>query len=143
MSRTIALVSCVKSKHSGPLPAEELYCSDWFKKASTYAKKSANEWYILSAKYYLLPPHEIIETYDLTLKGMKVAEKRIWANTVFQQLAPKINPEDQVIVLAGKDYRKYLLQPIQDLGCNVEIPMEGLLQGEQLRWLKQRLEDSK
>jgi len=50
VSKTIALVSCVKSKYPGPLPAEELYCSDWFKKTSAYAKKSVNEWHVLKLK---------------------------------------------------------------------------------------------
>jgi hypothetical protein len=32
-----------------------------------------------------------------------------------------------------------LVDPIRQMGCNVEIPMEGLGIGKQLRWLKQQL----
>ncbi len=33
MSQAIFLVSCVKAKKAKPMPARELYCSDWFLKA--------------------------------------------------------------------------------------------------------------
>jgi len=44
------------------------------------------------------------------------------------------------MILAGKKYQENLVNPIQQMGCSVEIPMEGLGIGKQLRWLKQQLE---
>jgi len=46
-----------------------------------------------------------------------------------------------VIILAGARYREHLIEPIQGMGCSVEISMAGLRIGEQLRWLKQKLEE--
>jgi len=43
-------------------------------------------------------------------------------------------------MLAGRRYRDYLLDAIKEMGCTFEIPMEGLRIGEQLRWLKKRLD---
>ncbi|MCD4671925.1 MAG: hypothetical protein K8R77_04600 [Anaerolineaceae bacterium] len=143
MSKTIALVSCVKSKLPGPMPAGEIYCSTWFKKASAYAKSFADGWYILSAKYYVLDPTEVIEEYNLTLKTMRKAEKLAWSYHVLQQIQNFTNPGDHLIILAGNDYRKYLTQPLKELGFTFEIPMEGLRQGEQMMWLTQQLEESK
>jgi len=39
----------------------------------------------------------------------------------------------------GVAYRTGLIGGIRDLGCTVEVPMEGLRQGEQLHWLNEHL----
>ena len=139
MARKIALVACVSKKNSTPMPARDLYISDWFRKASAYAMRVADEWYILSAKYGLIAPDTVIEPYDETLNRMPVAARRAWAKRVLEDLDRVLQPGDQVVVLAGKRYREHLVNPIQQMGCNVEIPMQGLAFGEQKSWLKQRL----
>ena len=72
MSKTIALVTCVSKKNKAPMPAEKLYCSDLFQKMSSYAKRNADEWYILSAKYGLLSPGTVIAPYEQTLNNMSL-----------------------------------------------------------------------
>jgi len=139
MTRKIALVACVSKKSLQPSPAQDLYISDWFRKASTYARRVANEWYILSAKYGLVSPDTIIAPYDETLNRMPVAARRAWARRVLEDLVQVLQPGDHIIVLAGKRYRENLVGPIQQMGCSVEVPMEGLGIGRQLSWLKRRL----
>ncbi len=75
MGKNNFLVSCVKPKRGYPSPAKDLYLSDWFKKAFRYASQNADEWFILSAKYFLVLPDQVIEPYDLTLKSMSVEIK--------------------------------------------------------------------
>lgn len=135
----IALVSCVKKKQCTPMPARYLYCSDWFRKASAYAMCIADEWYILSAKYGLVEPDRVIAPYDVTLNRMSAAERRAWAVRVWDELKEKLKPGDKVVILAGIKYRERLINPIQAMGCSIEIPMAGLRIGEQLSWLKQKL----
>jgi hypothetical protein len=138
--RKIALVACVKEKSHMPMPARDLFISNWFRRASAYAMRVADEWYILSAKYGLVAPDTVIEPYDEPLNRMPVAARRAWAKCVLEDLDRVLQPGDQVMILAGKKYRENLVNPIQQMGCSVEIPMEGLRIGEQLRWLKQQLE---
>lgn len=69
MVGTICLVSCVGTKRATPTPAKDLYQSDWFTKARTYAK-SIGSWFILSAKYGVVHPDEVIEPYEMTLNAM-------------------------------------------------------------------------
>lgn len=140
MARKIALVACVSKKNPMPMPARDLYISDWFRKASAYAMRVADEWYILSAKYELVVPDAVIEPYDETLNRMPVAARRAWAKRVLEDLNRVLQSGDHVVILAGKKYRENLVNPIQQMGCSVEIPMEGLGIGKQLRWLKQQLE---
>lgn len=139
MNKKIALVACVSRKTSRSLPAKDLYISDWFRKASAYARRVANEWYILSAKYGLVSPDTTIEPYDETLNRMPAAARRAWARRVLKDLSQVLRPGDHVVILAGKRYRENLVGPIQQMGCSVEIPMEGLGIGKQLSWLKRQL----
>lgn len=140
MVRKISFVSCVSKKADQPQPARDLYISDWFKKASRYAEKTSDQWYILSAKYGILEPENEIAPYDETLNDMGVDQRRSWARDVARQLEEVLQPGDQVILLAGQRYREFLLEPIRILGCEVKIPMRGMRIGEQKSWLKKQLE---
>ncbi|MBN1666853.1 MAG: hypothetical protein JW862_07180 [Anaerolineales bacterium] len=139
MSRKVALVSCVSEKRTVPSPARDLYTSDWFTKAARYASQITDEWYILSAKYGLVHPDQVLEPYNATLKTMGKSARQAWAALVFASLKPHLSPGDTVVFLAGQIYREFLLPLVTHLGCKVEIPMEGLRIGEQLRWLNQHL----
>ena len=78
------LVACVKTKQSRPAPARDLYISNWFVKARTCVERSGQSWYILSAKYGLVEPNELIEPYEKTLKKMRADDRRAWARGVIR-----------------------------------------------------------
>jgi hypothetical protein len=139
MGKRVALVACVGKKEAQPMAARDLYASDWFRKASAYAAREADEWYILSARYGLVSPDRVIAPYDETLKRMPAAARREWARKVLNALALRLEPGDTVIVLAGQAYRAGLVEPLQTMGCHVLIPMEGLRIGQQLAWLKRQI----
>jgi cytoplasmic iron level regulating protein YaaA (DUF328/UPF0246 family) len=139
MTRIIFLVACVKEKQDVSRLAKDLYISDWFRKAATYAQRNCDAWYILSAKYGLVKPDQVIEPYDVTLNRMPVKARRVWAQRVMGDLRGHLNAEDKVIFLAGTRYRENLIAPIRELGCTVEIPMQGLRFGEQKSWLMKQL----
>jgi cytoplasmic iron level regulating protein YaaA (DUF328/UPF0246 family) len=135
MAKTIALVACVSKKNLNPMQARDLYISDWFKKASTYAETISDKWFILSAKYGLVDPYSVIAPYDETLNNMPVSKRRTWSLKVMQDLRPQLIAGDKIVILAGQKYREFLVEPLRSVICQVEIPMEGLHIGEQLSWL--------
>jgi hypothetical protein len=90
MAKTIALVACVSKKNKRPMVARDLYISDWFKKASAYAEKNSDKWFILSAKYGLVDLNSIIAPYDETLNNMPVSKRRTWSLKVMQELRPQL-----------------------------------------------------
>jgi hypothetical protein len=63
----VGLVGRASQKLQRPAPARELYVSQLFKKASAYAERTCDRWYILSAKHDLVHPDEVIEPYDVRL----------------------------------------------------------------------------
>jgi hypothetical protein len=131
---TVFLVSCVGKKASVSVRARDLYVSEWFARAREYVERSGCPWFILSAKYCLVSPDEVIEPYEQTLKQMRVDERRAWAARVQAQMEERLPKADRIVILAGQRYREFL---IDYLGrrATVEIPLEGLRIGEQLRWL--------
>jgi hypothetical protein len=124
--RTIALVACVRSKCAKPAAAAQLYNSPWFRKAWAYAEQNADPWYILSAKYGVVSPDDILEPYDESLIGAAASERRTWAATASETPREIIAPEDKVIVLAGLRYREHLENPLHRLASRVSVPMQGL-----------------
>lgn len=134
--RTIALISCGKSKRRESAPAHELYIGSLFKKSLAYARHlKADEIYILSAHYGLLELTQEIAPYEKTLNRMSSGDVARWGDAVLGQLRSRANlATDRFIVLAGVAYRSRLVPHLM----NVEFPLDGLRFGEQLRFLSKR-----
>ena len=133
--KSVVLVQCVSQKLDGPCPAKDLYISSWFKKAKALVEKSKVEWFILSAKHYLLSPNETIYSYDKTLNNMPVNERKLWADKVIQQMERNLPSAERVLIFAGIKYRKHLMTHLNNNFKQVLVPMEGLGIGKQLEWL--------
>ena len=94
-------------------------------------------WFILSAKHGLVVPDTTIQPYDETLKNLPRDGRRAWAQRVISQMQSMLPQADTVIILAGMRYREFLMDYLQSTFPRVEVPMENLRIGEQLRWLSQ------
>lgn len=128
----IGLVACTKQKQPYACAAREMYLpSTLFRKASAYCSREYDRWYILSAKYGLLSPDDIIEPYDQTLKTMSRAEREEWGQQVSSQLA-KLG-DHQYFAHAGSAY----LRPLS--GVNIVNVLAGLRIGKRLRWYDEQL----
>ncbi|MCY3810549.1 MAG: hypothetical protein OXH15_01980 [Gammaproteobacteria bacterium] len=130
-NRRLFLVSRVKTKRSRPGKAKEIYVSDWFRKARALVEREGCAWRILSAKYGLVHPDDVIEPYEKTLVAMRAAERRNWAGTVLEALEPCLAEADRVVFLAGERYRELLEPSLRSRGIVVDVPMRGLSQGRQ------------
>ena len=137
--RPLYLVSCVKTKLPRPAKAKDLYVSDWFRKARAYVEREDTAWRILSAKYGLVDPEEVIRPYEKTLITMRKAERRAWAGEVLAALERRLADADAVVFLAGARYREFIEPWLTSRGVRVDVPMRGLSQGRQLAWLGARL----
>lgn len=138
--KTVHLVSCVSRKRDHRLAAKDLYISDWFVKARAYVEQAGDEWFILSAEHGLVSPEAVIDPYERTLNTMRIADRRAWGSKVLKQLLLKLRGGDRVVILAGARYREFLVDAIRAKGLTVDIPLEGMRIGEQLRWLKRNTE---
>lgn len=111
----VVLVSCSSKKKSVTLGktvrAEDLYTSTLFKKAWAYAKAmDVDGRFILSDKYGVLEPNDLISPYDVSLKKMTIKQKQKWADDVINDLKNRgFDPSmDEFILLAGQVYYQAL-----------------------------------
>jgi hypothetical protein len=136
----VALVACVKTKADHPVPAKDLYVSPWFRMARAYAERRSERWFILSAAYGLVHPYQVTAPYNETLNRMKLIDKRIWADRVRRQLEASQVRGHRVLVLAGMNYREWLYPYLMANFQEMDIPMAGLMMGQQLSWLSRNLQ---
>jgi hypothetical protein len=129
----IALVACCRSKLEYAALAAELYTSTLFRKAAAYAR-TFDAWYILSAKYGLVRPQDVIEPYDVTLLKMPKADRLTWGQKVKQQMTEAGIADAQFVGLAGARY----IEPLVLAGLTLETPMKGMGIGQQLAWLSRK-----
>ena len=138
---TVYWVSCVKTKRSSRAPAQDLYISDWFTKARSFVESTGSPWFILSAKYNLVSPDQVISPYELTLNKMPVADRRRWAEEILGCVAKQIPIPIRIVMLAGVRYREFVKPGLEVMGIEVDVPMKGLAFGEQLSWLGHRAQN--
>lgn len=132
----ICLVSCVSEKREKAAPARDLYTSKWFLKARRLVETNNLQWFILSAKHGLLHPEKIIEPYDCTLNNFRVKERKAWAKNVEQQMEAELPDADEIIILAGEKYWKYLIFYLENRFSKITMPLKGKRIGQQNQWLK-------
>ena len=76
-----------------------------------------------------------IEPYEKTLNTMSANDIKKWASGVISKLREGADLEkDMFTLLAGINYRKYLLPQIK----HFKIPLKGVTIGKQLKYLKQK-----
>jgi len=80
----IGLVACCSSKleTSSKVPAQSLYVSPLFTFSKAYCEKYLDGWFILSAKFGLVSPTELLPMYEESLIGKRERERRRFGLTM-------------------------------------------------------------
>lgn len=128
----VGLVACSKTKLDMPAPAAELYTGDLFRKAKAYVERECDRWYILSSLWHVVEPAAIVRPYEHYLPTSSPEWRKVWPKHVMAFLEDYLEPDDEIVCLASAPYREW----VKDSPWPVEVPLEGLGLGEQLRWLK-------
>jgi hypothetical protein len=132
----VLLVGAGKLKADGPVPAEELYVGPMFRARRAHVERRGLAWFILSPRFGLLRPEEVIDPYELAMARQGVAYRRAWAERVVRQLVLAVGSLDgrTVEMHAGAAYVEPLRAPLERCGATVLAPLAGLSQGHQLQW---------
>ncbi len=133
--KRIRLVGCVKSKLSRPAPARELYTSPLFAGRRRWVERTCEKWFILSAKYGVVAPEQVVEPCDETLGWMSREERRAWSRAVVTALRAKLHDLSAYTfeIHPGAAYLDFgLRDSLVAEGAAVEIPSLHLRLGEQL-----------
>jgi len=132
--KTVVLLTCSKEKHPLPVRAKYLYHGDYFITSYKYAQSlDPDEIYILSAKYHLIFPNQVIHPYDLSLNQMSASERREWAQKVLYKLKRVCDIDHaHFTFLGGYKYREHLIPYLP----NHSAPLQGMGIGKQLQFMK-------
>jgi hypothetical protein len=145
--KRIVLISCVSRKGNTIAKAKDLYKGPLFINSLAYGKSlKPDKIFILSALHHLIDLDKEIEPYNVTLsyvrpdkKGEKARpkvltkhESEMWGQKVLEQLNTVADlKKDTFIILAGQSY----IKPIKKGIANLEEPLNGLKQGERVKFL--------
>ncbi|MEG0856616.1 MAG: hypothetical protein RSG52_09050 [Terrisporobacter sp.] len=133
--KKIALISCTKYKkdylEGGNDKNQDVQL---FKLSYNYAKKNADEIYILSARYGLLRDEEYLASYNECLDYKSEIENKLWALDVMEKLNQYTDiHKDEFIILADRNYYKNFLKYLK----NTTLPLLNLSIGERIQYLKE------
>lgn len=131
----VVLVGCSSRKASTAMPARDLFRGDNFVRARERAVGMGVPWFVLSAKFGLLHPDDVVGPYDVYLAKQPAAYRAAWGEWVATQLAMHLPLMDTMVEIhAGDAYCAPLRGPLVRLGATVTEPLAGLRQGERLAW---------
>lgn len=132
----LILIGCVRTKRTTACPAAELFASPLFEGRRRYAVSTGLPWCILSAKFGLLAPEDVIGPYDVYLADQSPSYRKAWGEFATAQLEQR-HPDLRgrtIEVHAGAAYVEPLRAPLAARGATLTTPLEHMRQGEQLAW---------
>lgn len=111
----LVITSCSKSKKTDDpeleMPAEELYQGRLVQNTRDLCNATGWDHRIISAKYGLVKPDQMISSYERTLNSIEESERL--RSEVLPSLAEILCDYDRILVIAGKPYRR-VIEPLYD-----------------------------
>ena len=108
--KVLVITGCTKEKlaynDSLQAPARKMYQGRLFKNVRNYCENMGFDYVIISAKYGLLFPEDVISGYEKVLKTEEDIGKI--QSLVENQLRPVLENYDKIVVIAGEKYREVL-----------------------------------
>lgn len=101
---TIGVIACGNNKRSTACRARDLYIGTIFRANRAWIVRNCERWVILSAKYGVLEPDQVVEPYDATLKQLTPADLAVWQAATGRQLSAMF-PGAFFLILGGTQYR--------------------------------------
>jgi hypothetical protein len=122
------LVGAGKRKVDEPAPAQDLYVGGLFRLRRAFAEAAGVPWFILSPRYGLVAPDELLGPYDLPMIRQPIAYRREWSVTVAARVVDLLGRAEGrcLAVHAGDAYVGPLRPVLEAAGWVVLTPLRGL-----------------
>ncbi|MDI1444632.1 DUF6884 domain-containing protein [Polyangium sp. 6x1] len=136
----VALVGCSALKGDKAAPAKDFYTSPLFRAAYAYAEATCDAVFIVSAFHGLVEPHQVLEPYDRSLRGLRKVEREDWGARTVGELLPGYHggPLPVLVLLAGEVYADALRHGAHWHNMpRPEEPLRGIRGvGRRIAWLR-------
>lgn len=135
----LVLVGSVRSTLAEAAPARDLYTGALFARRRRYAEASGRPWFVISARWGLVAPGELVAPHDVVLADMPPAYRHGWAEFVVGQLEALLPLADLVLeVHAGDQVLDTLRAAVERAGATVLDPVDAHSLTETLGWYDAR-----
>ncbi|WP_323747639.1 DUF6884 domain-containing protein [Catenulispora rubra] len=124
---SIILIGDGTAQLSEPAAARDLYVSPLFAGRRAQAEASGLPWFVVSGRWGLLDPDDVLAPYSFSFARQSVNYRRAWGRFVAEQLClvSTVGRDDVVEISAGAAYTAALVAPIQYLGAQVRKATAG------------------
>lgn len=129
----IAVINCKAKKQKHACEAQEMYnVSFQFRSQIQFIEQYYDEYRILSSKYGLIKPTDVIEPYEISLaKGGRLkqqqtltnSEQQTWTNKVKQQIKQLEQEFDEVDLHISNSYLKTIKELLNDKVKHIKQPI--------------------
>lgn len=118
---SVILVGGGNAQLSEPAAVRDLFTSPLFVRRRARAEASGRPWFVISGRWGLLDPGELLAPYSFSFAEQPEGYRRAWGRFVAEQLAAagSIGRGDIVEIYAGGNYAAALAAPIQYLGARI------------------------
>lgn len=118
---SVILVGSGRAQLSEPAVARDLYVSPLFARRRARAEVSGVPWFVVSGRWGLLDPGDVLAPYAFSLAEQSVSYRRAWGRFVAEQLClvSSVGRGDVVEICAGAAYAAALTAPIEYLGARI------------------------
>ena len=93
-----------------------------------------DQWLILSARYGLVDPDQVLAPYDLSLRQLTAAQREAWGDRIAIELTDRF-PAGTVLWFHAGDLYRQAIAPV--VAHQVRFPLAGWRIGQQLAWYRQ------
>jgi len=124
----ICIIGCCKQKRGKAGRAEEVYCSQHFKAAITWARRFCDRVFIASSKLGLIEASKIIAPYNHTFSTnarakapskVEASEVAAWGKRVASSIRSVTSDGDVIVFILGRRYRDAIVSGIPDFKVEV------------------------
>jgi hypothetical protein len=124
---SVILVAGGRAQLSEPAAARDLYVSPVFARRRARAEASGVPWFVVSGRWGLLDPGDVLAPYSFSLVEQSVSYQRAWGRFVAEQLAlvSSVGRGDVVEICVSAAYAAALTAPIEYLGARVRRATVG------------------
>lgn len=139
--RVLHLINCSSRKRDERCEARLLYDkSTLFRYSRDFLEKyNYTPYCILSAKYGLVKPTDVIDPYNVTLKGQSKDALKMWTDTVMHSIRTQYPDLEYVHMWTSNDYDNCLIPELRKAGIIVHTHLKGMGIGRKVKWLKDRI----
>lgn len=138
----VLLVGSVRTTLREAAPARDLFTGSLFTRRRRYAEASGRPWFVVSGRWGLVAPGEVLAPHDVVLGDQAVTYRHGWAQFVVGQLEDALPLADLVLEVHAGDHVLDALRPaVEQAGATLVDPVDAHSLTETLAWYDEHTPD--